>query len=336
MLAGIGLTIMLKQIPHALGYDVDWIGDLGFWEPGGRNTFSSIASAVGAMAGGPMVISACSLAVLVAWDKLATAGPRLLTRVPGPLAVVALGIVMNLAFRSFAPGLSIRDVTHIVSLPAGSFRELLGALSVPDFSVLSSAHGWTVAFTIAAVASVETLLSLEAADRIDPQRRMSSPNRELWVQGVGNVVSGMLGGLPSRRLRFAHRPTSRPGAHLEGILCSWAAPAWRRLTAGACAESRPAGVPGLDSDHGRLQADERLALPFDVSARPGPIHPAGRDGSGDSPDGPARGRCDRARVRFVLRDPEQSSPSGNRRERGIRVSGSFQQRRDVRQQERAR
>jgi MFS superfamily sulfate permease-like transporter len=196
MLAGIGLNIILKQIPHALGHDLDWMGDLGFSEQGGQNTFSSIASAVRAMAGGPVVISACSLVVLIAWDKLAAAGPRLFKLIPGPLAVVVLGIVMNLAFRSFAVGLYISDVAHLVSLPSGSFRELLGELSFPDFSVLSSSHAWTVAFTIAAVASVETLLSLEAADRIDPQRRISSPNRELWVQGVGNVVSGMLGGLP--------------------------------------------------------------------------------------------------------------------------------------------
>ena len=196
MLAGIGLNIILKQIPHALGHDLDWIGDLSFAELDGENTFSSIASAARAMAGGPVVISACSLVVLIAWDKLASAGPRLFKIVPGPLVVVVLGIVMNLVFRSFAPGLYISDVTHLVSLPSGSFRELLGELSFPDFSVLSSSHAWTVAFTIAAVASVETLLSLEAADRIDPFRRISSPNRELWVQGVGNVVSGMLGGLP--------------------------------------------------------------------------------------------------------------------------------------------
>ena len=133
---------------------------------------------------------------MIIWEKLAKAGLRLFQLVPGPLIVVFLGILMNLGFSRFAPGLFITNPAHMVSLPAGSFQDLLNELAFPDFSALSMPGLWTVAGTIAIVASIETLLSLEAADRIDPFRRISSPNRELWAQGAGNIVSGLIGGLP--------------------------------------------------------------------------------------------------------------------------------------------
>jgi MFS superfamily sulfate permease-like transporter len=196
MLAGIGLVIILKQIPHALGYDLNALGDMSFLESGDSNTFESLATAVGSLLKGPLVISLCSIAVLIIWEKLAKGGLRLFQVVPGPLIVLFLGILLNFGFSQFAPGLYITDPKHLVSLPAGSFRELVNELSFPDFSVLSTTALWTVAGTIAIVASIETLLSLEAADRIDPYRRISTASRELWAQGVGNVVSGLIGGLP--------------------------------------------------------------------------------------------------------------------------------------------
>jgi MFS superfamily sulfate permease-like transporter len=196
MLAGIGLVIILKQIPHALGYDLDAFGDMGFLESGHSNTFESIASAVASRLSGPLVISLCCIAVLIIWEKLAKGGLRVFQLVPGPLIVLFLGILMNLGFSRFAPGLYITNPSHLVSLPAGSLQDLIKELSFPDFSALWTPGLWTVAVTIAIVASIETLLSLEAADRIDPYRRISSPNRELWAQGVGNVCSGMIGGIP--------------------------------------------------------------------------------------------------------------------------------------------
>jgi MFS superfamily sulfate permease-like transporter len=195
MLAGIGLVIILKQIPHALGSDLDAIGDMSFLE-GQSNTFQSIATALAGLLKGPLVISVCSIAVLVIWEKLAKGGLRLFQLVPGPLVVVFLGILMNLGFSQFAPGLYISNPAHMVSLPAGSLQDLVKELSFPDFSALATTGLWTVAGTIAIVASIETLLSLEAADRIDPYRRISSTSRELWAQGVGNVISGLIGGLP--------------------------------------------------------------------------------------------------------------------------------------------
>ena len=190
MLAGIGLVIILKQIPHALGYDLDALGDMSFFEADQSNTFDSIAAALSNLLKGPLIISLCSITVLIIWEKLAKGGLRLFQLVPGPLIVVFLGILMNLGFSRLAPGLYITNPAHLVSLPAGSFQELINELSFPDFSALSIPGLWTVAGTIAIVASIETLLSLEAADRIDPFRRISSPNRELWAQGVGNIVSG--------------------------------------------------------------------------------------------------------------------------------------------------
>src|SRR5262249_25960100 len=133
---------------------------------------------------------------LILWDKLAARGLSFFGTVPGPLAVVALGIALNQGFRRFAPALYIGERRHLVDLPTGSFRDLLGEFTFPDFSALTSADLCTVALTLAVVASIETLLSLEAADRIDPYRRISSPNRELWAQGVGNILSGLIGGLP--------------------------------------------------------------------------------------------------------------------------------------------
>ncbi len=195
MLAGIGLVIILKQIPHALGYDLDAIGDMSFSESG-SNTFQTILSALAGLLKGPLVISLCSIGLLIIWEKLAKGGMRLFQLVPGPLIVVFLGILMNLGFSKFAPGLCISNPQHLVSLPAGTFQDLLKELAFPDFTAVLNPGLWKVAGTIAIVASIETLLSLEAADRIDPFRRISSPNRELWAQGVGNVVSGMIGGLP--------------------------------------------------------------------------------------------------------------------------------------------
>ena len=197
MLAGIGLVIVLKQIPHALGHDLDWIGDLSFWEAGDMNTLSAIFADAAPILGGPLVISILSLAILVGWEKLASGGSRFFTVIPGSVMVVALGILMNHVFQFVAPTLYISEPQHLVDLPvAQTFPDLVRQFTYPDFSGIADSNFWSISLTLAIVASLESLLSLEAADRIDPYRRISPPSRELWAQGAGNIVSGFLGGLP--------------------------------------------------------------------------------------------------------------------------------------------
>jgi MFS superfamily sulfate permease-like transporter len=196
MLAGIGLLIILKQIPHTLGRDKDYMGDFKFLEAGGNNTLSDIAAAVASAATGAVIIFAVGLALLLVWEILAKKS-RVFQLVPGPLAVVALGIGLNQMFGKVAPALQLVNVEHLVNLPVpASVSDFLGQFTHPHFSVLGSKGVWIAAGTIAVVGSLETLLSLEAADRLDPYKRISSSKRELFAQGIGNVVSGLIGGLP--------------------------------------------------------------------------------------------------------------------------------------------
>jgi MFS superfamily sulfate permease-like transporter len=196
MLAGIGVLIVLKQIPHALGRDVDYIGDFKFLEAGGNNTISDIAAAVASAAPGAVIVFVLSLAVLLFWDKLALR-IRPLALLPGPLVVVALGIGLNQFFGAAAPMLHIVAREHLVDLPVpGNLGDFLSQFTFPNFAVITNRLVWTTAFTIAVVGSLESLLSLEAADRLDPYKRISSSSRELRAQGVGNIVAGLIGGLP--------------------------------------------------------------------------------------------------------------------------------------------
>jgi MFS superfamily sulfate permease-like transporter len=170
---------------------------LSFWETGDMNTLSAIFADAAPILGGPLVISVLSLVILVGWEKLASGGAPFFTIVPGSVVVVALGIIVNQVFRVVAPALYISEPQHLVDLPVTqSFLDLVSQFSVPDFSGVADPGFWGISLTLAIVASIESLLSLEAADRIDPYRRISPPSRELWAQGAGNVVSGFLGGLP--------------------------------------------------------------------------------------------------------------------------------------------
>jgi MFS superfamily sulfate permease-like transporter len=195
MLAGIGVLIILKQIPHALGRDTDYMGDFKFLEAGGNNTLSDIAKAVASASVGAVIIFVVGLALLLVWDILAKKS-RVFQLVPGPLAAVALGIGLNQLFGKVAPAMQIVSPEHLVNLPVpASLLDFLRQFTLPHFSAIGSQRVWIAALTIAVVGSLETLLSLEAADRLDPYKRMSSSDRELRAQGVGNIVSGMIGGL---------------------------------------------------------------------------------------------------------------------------------------------
>jgi len=192
MLAAIGIIIILKQIPHALGYDKDPEGDENFFQPDGENTFSEIVkSFFETTAPTAMIITAVSIVILILWDK-AFVQKTVLRFVPGPLVVVLLGIVFTLFFQGTTWEL-IADHRVDVGVSGKSVSELF---IFPDFSQLGNSKVYIVAITLAVVASLETLLSVDASDKLDPEKRITPGNRELLAQGTGNIVSGLLGGLP--------------------------------------------------------------------------------------------------------------------------------------------
>lgn len=193
MVVGIGLLLVFKQVPHALGYDLDAMGDEQFLQGNAENTFTAILGALRHIEFGAVIISLVSLAVLFVWRRDATSARRAF---PAPLVVVVLGVLLNELFAAFAPSMQL-GVTHLVSLPIPtSFGAYLDALHLPDFGALGSAATWRLGLVLAVVASLETLLSLEAVDRLDPHRREASSDRELLAQGASNIVSGLIGGLP--------------------------------------------------------------------------------------------------------------------------------------------
>lgn len=196
MLTGIGLLIILKQIPHALGWDKDAFGDEAFFQADGENTVSTIFKAFDAFTPGAVLIAAISLAVLILWDKVLTKKHRIFQLLQGPIVVVILGIVMNSLFQSGALNFSLA-ADQVVRLPVSSnLWEFFGQFTLPDFSAITNPEVWKVALVLAIVASLETLLSVEATDKLDPYKRVTPTNRELKAQGLGNVVSGLIGGLP--------------------------------------------------------------------------------------------------------------------------------------------
>lgn len=215
MLAAIGIVIVLKQIPHALGRDDDFEGDLDFLEKAGNNTFTDIIKAVMSSNAEAVLIAGASILVLLAWDRKPIKGSPLAQWLPGPLVVVALGIILNESFRVMFPGFYLRaEDGHLVSLPvAADFAAFTGNFILPDFSVLSQPKTYVMALTIAIVGSIESLLSVEAADKIDPQRRISDTDRELKAQGVGNFASGLLGGLPVTSVVVRSSANVYAGAH---------------------------------------------------------------------------------------------------------------------------
>lgn len=196
MLTGIGIIIILKQIPHAFGYDKDYEGDLGFSQADGGNTFSELYRMLDYITPGAVIVSVIAMAILLLWDLYLTKKHKVFAIVQGPLVAVAFGIVYQLiAVRSF-PSLSLAP-NHLVSVPiADSFSSFIGQFTLPDFSQIGNKEIYIVAITLAVVASLETLLCVEATDKLDPQKRITPTNRELIAQGSGNIISGLIGGLP--------------------------------------------------------------------------------------------------------------------------------------------
>jgi carbonic anhydrase len=193
MLTAIGIIIILKQIPHAFGYDKDAEGNLSFFDMDGNNTFTALLEPLSKIHLGVTIITAVALTILILWEKPFMKKMRV---VPGALVAVIVSVLLNTLFQTAFPTLAVA-ADHLVQVPvANSVSEFLGFFTFPDFSKAMNADVIMVAITLAAVASIETLLCIEAVDKMDPQRRITSQNRELKAQGIGNIVSGLLGGLP--------------------------------------------------------------------------------------------------------------------------------------------
>lgn len=244
MLAGIGAVIVLKQIPHALGRDVDYEGDFAFFEKAGNNTLSDIVSAIASASPAAVIISASSLAVLLLWERSGLRRIRHLAAIPGPLVVVILGIALNEMFRVLRPAWALTEDEHLVRLPiVSNLRDFIGQFTFPDWTAFARPEIYGIAGTIAVVASIESLLSIEAADKLDPFKRITPTNRELVAQGIGNSLSGMIGGIPLTSVVVRTSANVYAGAKTKfsslthGILLLIAAmtiPAWLNRTPLAC------------------------------------------------------------------------------------------------------
>ncbi len=196
MLAAIGIILILKQLPHAVGYDKDNEGDFDFLQADGQNTFSEIFKAFDYIHPGAVIIALVSLFVLIMWERPFLKKFSFFKVVPGALVVVLLGIIINGIFQANFPDFYLEG-DKLVKLPvASSAAAFIGQFTMPNFSALSNYQVYVVAITIAIIASLESLLSVEATDKLDPYKRISPTNRELKAQGLGNLISGLIGGLP--------------------------------------------------------------------------------------------------------------------------------------------
>lgn len=195
MLTGIGIIIILKQIPHFFGYDANPEGAWAFMQVDGENTFSELINMFNYIKPGSALIGVIGLLILLLWDKILSKKGKIFQLIQGPLVAVVLGIVFYVITKSNEI-LSISQ-SHLVSVPVPEdATSFLSQFSFPNFSVISNSDVWIVAFTLALVASLETLLCVEATDKLDPHKNVTPTNRELLAQGTGNILSGLIGGLP--------------------------------------------------------------------------------------------------------------------------------------------
>lgn len=188
LLAAIGLILVFAQIPYAFGVKKDANGmDFTTLMTSGFPDFSQL---IQSFSPGAVFLTVFSLVLLIFWDKTFLNKIKLF---PPFLMVVILGVGINTVFKFFLPAFYL-DGIHLVNIP-----EVDGWSSVitfPDFGAIVSFQVWTYAFTIALIASIASLLAIEAADNLDPHKRRSPPNRELVAQGIGNSLAGLLGGIP--------------------------------------------------------------------------------------------------------------------------------------------
>jgi MFS superfamily sulfate permease-like transporter len=200
MLTGIGLIIILKQLPHALGYNKDYEGDESFQQLNNENTLSALPSAISELlqliSPGAIIITLVSITILLFWEAVLMKKHKIFKILQGPLVAVAAGVFLNYLFTSGNGNLKL-EPEQVVSLPVTvGLLDFFNQFKLPDFSRITDWEVYVTAFTIAVVASLETLLCVEATDKLDPEKRVTSTNQELKAQGIGNMVSGLIGGLP--------------------------------------------------------------------------------------------------------------------------------------------
>ncbi|MFP3595960.1 SulP family inorganic anion transporter [Chryseobacterium sp. SIMBA_029] len=220
MLAAIGIIIILKQIPHALGFDQDYEGHESIFDKG--LNFNYFTELLGAVHPGAILVTLVSVAILIIWDKVPAL--RRMKMLPGALVAVVAGILLNEAFKLSGSSLAI-GTQHLVSLPVPqSLDDFKNLITMPDFNGFTNPKVWIVGATIAIVASIETLLCIEASDRLDKQRRITDTNLELRAQGIGNLISSFIGGLPMTSVVVRSSAnanagaTSKMSAMIHGVL----------------------------------------------------------------------------------------------------------------------
>lgn len=193
MLTAIGIIIIMKQIPYAVGYHEDSEGSLSFIEENGHNTISSMIGPLMHINFGPLIIALVSLFIILLWERPFM---KKIAVIPGALVAVVVATMISEFFTSSVPSLALTDI-QLVNIPlANGFKDFMSAVTLPDFSQVMRKDVLIAALTVAAVASIETLLNIEAVDKLDPLKRSTPPNRELKAQGIGNIISGLIGGLP--------------------------------------------------------------------------------------------------------------------------------------------
>jgi MFS superfamily sulfate permease-like transporter len=196
MLAAIGIILILKQLPHIVGYDTDFVGDQTFMQNDHQNTFTEMFNAIQFITPSAALIGLVSLTILILWGTKGVQKNKILSVIPGPLIVVLAAVAINEFIKLNYVGLEL-DSKHLVSLPvAENVESFISFFQFPNIRFLNNPLVWTSAFTIAIVASLETLLGIEAVDKLDPLKRVTPTNRELKAQGIGNIISGLIGGIP--------------------------------------------------------------------------------------------------------------------------------------------
>ena len=282
LLAAIGVILILKQIPHLFGHDPDPEGDEAFQQPDHETTFSELARTIGDTHPGAAAIGLVSIAVLIVWGRW----QRLKnSTVPAPLIVVLLGVGISQLFRQLGVEWVI-EPSHLVQVPVADSRAgFFGFLQSPDFSQWSNPAVYTAAVTLAAVASLETLLCLGAVDKLDPQQRTSPPTRELLAQGIGNVTVGLIGGLPitsvivRSSVNINADGKTKLAAVVHGVLLLVSVaflPVWLNLIPLSCLATILLVNGGQTGQPGAGEADvERGAVP---------VRPLRSDGGGHRPD----------------------------------------------------